>query len=471
MLTRSIRRNLETTGAAGIALLVLFLGVVTNRYRFDAFPFRPHPEHFALLIALGILGVLWLQKRASISFQQSDILLAAYLLAALISSLVYPPEPRASVQYWARMVLSVAVYFVARGLVRGNLQISAFHLALKALLLVGVLEAGFGILSWFLYPLGVNLGVDEYPLGIRGPGGIVCNFSLTMYGTLWEPNVLGSTLMLVILIGATLFVSNEFVAWRRWLGAALCIMLVALAINSSRAAFATLAFGIVLVLVFVQGMALREKLKWAAAGAVLLLAVNIASQELPRVLMQLPTAPGLAMRAPCAAWIAAGMPRVVPDDPESKPTGPESGSNVLNRVLEGQTISARVVSYQHAWADFLARPLLGNGANAFAQKYTTTAHTPGWISNLTLMSLHDTGLVGTVILLSWLAWFAWRTSHAWRYSPASPLRTMVLALGVGLVCLFLAYQATTMLWFGLIWYLLAVMEVGTDVLESEALSI
>jgi len=79
----------------------------------------------------------------------------------------------------------------------------------------------------------------------------------------------GSTLMLVILIGATLFVSNEFAVWQKWLGAALGIMLIALAFNASRAAFATLAFGIVLIVAFVRGMNLREKIKWAGAGAVL----------------------------------------------------------------------------------------------------------------------------------------------------------------------------------------------------------
>lgn len=473
MLISSIRRDIETTGAAGIALLVLFLGIVTNRYRFEAIPFRPHPEHIVILVALGICGWLLIQKRVSIAWQKSDLLLAAYLGIALVSSVLYPPEPRESIQYWARMLLAVAVYFVARWLVRGKTQIAAFRLALKATLVFGVLEAGFGIVSWFLYPLGINLGVDEYPLGIRGPGGVVCNFSLTMYGTLWEPNVFGSTLMLVILIAAALFISNAFIAWRKWLGAALGVMLIALAFNASRAAFATLAFGVVLVLVLVRGMELREKMKWAVAGVVLLLVVNVTSQELPRVLMQLPTAPGLVARAPCAAWIAAGMPRVVPDDPEYNPTGPESGSNVLNRILEGQTLSARMISYQHAWADFLARPLLGNGANAFAQKYTTTAHTPGWISNLFLMSLHDTGVVGTLILVGWLVWYGAGIFVSLLRAHPGALRTMVLAGAIGVFCLFVAYQATTMLWFGFVWWYLAVLEGGANglrdrVTESQA---
>jgi O-antigen ligase len=208
----------------------------------------------------------------------------------------------------------------------------------------------------------------------------------------------------------------------------------------------------------------------------LVLAINIPTQQVSDALMQLPSAPGLARRAPCAAWIAAGMPRgVQPGDPEYDPaTGPDSDLGAVNRLLEGQTLASRWVSYRQAWDDFSVRPFLGNGPNSFGQKYTTTAHTPGWISNLVLMSLHDTGIIGTLILFVWIAWIALRTLRALRAPPLerangdrAALRTMVLGLGIGLLCLFVAYQVTTMLWFGLVWFLLAVLEAGTTALYDE----
>lgn len=468
----SFRRDWVLTGAAGTALLVLFLGVLTNRYRLETLFLRPHPEHFALVIAIGALVWLVIQKRTRIRFQLADLLLGAYLGIALVSALLFPLEPRASVQYWARMFLSILVYFVARWLMSGA-PIPAFRLILKALFGFGVLEALFGIVSWFLYPSGINLGVDEYPLGIRGPGGILCNFSLTMYGTLWEPNVFGSTLMLVVLSGATLFVSTEFASWRKYLGIALVIMLVAMGLNASRGALLSLLLGMGLVVLIAGGMSLWGRLKWAGAALVLVLVVNISAQQLSNVLMQLPSAPGFATRAPCAEWIAAGMPRgVQPGDPELDPdTGPDSDLGAINRMLEAQTLQSRWVSYRRAWNDFLARPILGNGPNSFGQKYTTTAHTPGWISNLVLMSLHDTGVIGTLILLAWFAVLAWRVLAVLRRRPPAEtdgqraaLYTMTLALGIGLLCLFAAYQVTTMLWFGLMWYLMAVLQVGASAL-------
>ncbi|MBI4672041.1 MAG: hypothetical protein HY741_10305 [Chloroflexi bacterium] len=43
---------------------------------------------------------------------------------------------------------------------------------------------------------------------------------------------------------------------------------------------------------------------------------------------------------------------------------------------------------------WMHNPLLGNGANVFAQKYIAHAGQPDWISNFFLMTLHDTGVIG-----------------------------------------------------------------------------
>jgi len=467
----SLRRDLQTTGAAGSALLLLFVSVILNRYRVEFVPLRPQLEHFATLIAFGILAWLLYQKRAQITFQWSDLALVAYLGVALVSSLLFPTDPLDSVQYWGRMVAAVIVYFLTRWLIRATNPAMVLRFASKLLLFFGVAEALFGILAWFLYPLGINLGVDQYPIGVRGPGGVVCNFSLTMYGTLWEPNVFGSSLAAIILIAATLFVSKEFAAWRKRLGIAIVIMLVALALNASRASIGALAVGVLVILFFVGSMSFMEKLKWSIAAALILVLVSIPSLELSNDLMQLPTAPGLADRAVCAQWIADGMPHVLtPGDTAISPaTGPESGPTSIRRLFEEQTLTSRMVTYRAAWEEIVQRPLLGNGANSFGQHHTNTAHLPDWISNVFLMALHDTGIIGLTILVAWLAWFAWTIFAAWRSAPPSALRRLVLALGIGLICLFLTYQLTTMLWFGFVWWYFAVLQAGAEQLPRDPL--
>ena len=163
------------------------------------------------------------------------------------------------------------------------------------------------------------------------------------------------------------------------------------------------------------------------------------------------------------------MPRgIAQGDPEVDPsTGPDSGSNAVNRFFEGQTLTSRWVTYQRAGEEFLQRPLFGNGANSFGQTFTTTADTPGWISNVLLMALHDTGIVGLTLLLAWLGLVRMGGFHRVVPRGESSLRTLVLAVGIGLLCLFVTYQVTTMLWFGFIWWYFAMLGVGAAELQTE----
>src|SRR5690242_10642808 len=112
-----VQRDLKTTGAAGVALLALFLGVMLNRYRIEGLPLRPQPEHVALGIGLVFLAWLFLTKRARFPLHWTDGLLVLYLALALLSSALFPADAAASVQYWTRMSSSVAVFFFARWLI------------------------------------------------------------------------------------------------------------------------------------------------------------------------------------------------------------------------------------------------------------------------------------------------------------------------------------------------------------------
>lgn len=114
-ISSGLRREVSTLGAAGIALLLLFLGVMTNRYRFEGLPLRPHTEHFALGVAFLVLAFLFFTKRIRFRLQWSDALLALYLGLALLASVLYPADRLDSVQYWARMITAAAVYFLRAG--------------------------------------------------------------------------------------------------------------------------------------------------------------------------------------------------------------------------------------------------------------------------------------------------------------------------------------------------------------------
>jgi O-antigen ligase len=130
------------------------------------------------------------------------------------------------------------------------------------------------------------------------------------------------------------------------------------------------------------------------------------------------------------------------------------------RVLTSRSIFFRLDTYERAWNDFLAHPLLGNGVNVFAQNYTSPSGTRDWISNFLLMALHDTGMIGLVILLAWLGWLARETYLAIKISRGAA-RTMLLALSIAYLALMLTYQATTVFWLGFNWVYLGLLRAGT----------
>src|SRR5581483_4834293 len=124
-------------------------------------------------------------------------------------------------------------------------------------------------------------------------------------------------------------------------------------------------------------------------------------------------------------------------------------------------------AYARAWNDFLAHPLLGNGVNVFAQKYTSPAGARDWISNLVLMALHDTGIVGTLLLGAWLMGLGAAVWHALRVGRGMP-RTFLLALSIAYVALLFCYQATSVFWLGWNWVYLGLLAGGTLVVTQWA---
>lgn len=498
--------------ATEIAIVFMFVAVVVSRFSLELSSLSIRPEHIALGL-VAVLLLLWVVRgRAKLVFSRADWLLVAYLAVTLYSSLVNPPEPRESLKFLGLMVLAIGFYFLLRALLNGD---KTFRFAVKALLVVGVAEAIYSLLAWLIYPLGVDLGADVYALGPRGPGGVLCLFSITMHGTDYEPNILGSFLMAVGLVLATMFLSPRLRARRSLIAIGLVIILTALAVNTSRAALVGFAVGLALLFIVSDERNWATKLKWGALAMVFMGVVIVGSFELSHVLMRLPTAPGGAARAACDQYIATGIvnpastgaPNIVPASQSTLATAtaraqsqaltrvavrsqtppavalsgaasrtparaatpaPTVIAQPLDRLLQGQTVNYRLSTYFRALNDWAASPWFGNGANAFAQKYVTSSFTPGWISNMTLMALHDSGIVGFALLLAWLVWFVWDLVRGLRNSRRGVTYVLMLGLTIGFVGLFVAYQFTTALWLGFTWLYLGLLKSGTDLLEKGA---
>lgn len=391
------------------ALPLLILATALDRYRFDVASAGLRIEHF---VFVGVVLAWTLRTRPTwrnFHFSRADGLLVVYLGLALISSLLFAPALRESFKFFGLMVFGVVLYWVVCALAS---TLDAFKRGVWWLVLIGVAASAVGLVAWVAYPLGVNLGVQIYSLE---------KFTThSPYGTLFDSNTLGMYAMAATLVQVTLLLDTQFAKWRGWLGAGTVLTLITVALSLTRAAWLGLVFGLFLVLV------LSPRRRWA-------IAIGVAAVVLVVVALM-------------ANSVLAG--------------GSEALTNFsLARILTSKSIIFRLDAYQRAWGDFLARPLLGNGVNVFAQKYTSPSGTRDWISNFFLMTLHDTGIVGSVFLLAWLGWLAYETYRALKQAQGV-MRTMLLGLTIAYLALFVTYQATTVFWLGFNWIYLGLIRAG-----------
>ncbi len=392
------------------ALPLLIIATALDRYRFDFGGAGLRIEHF---VAVGVALAWGLKARPSWKsshFSRADILLVAYLVLALVSSLLFAPILRESLKFFGLMVFGVVLYWLVRAL--GGAATSALTRGVFMLIMVGVGASLFGIVAWIAYPFGVNLGVQIYALD---------NFTThSPFGTLFDSNTLGMYAMAATLVQVTLLLDSQFSKWRALLITGTLITLIAVALSLTRVAWIGLVFGLFLVVL------LSRRRRWAIAigGAAVVLVL-------------------LALIANSA--LAGG--------------GGALAEFSLARIMTFRSIFFRLDAYTRAWNDFLASPFLGNGVNVFAQNYLSPSGTRDWISNFFLMTLHDTGIVGLIILLAWLGWLAYETWRALK-SSRGVTRTMLLALSIAYLALFVTYQATTVFWLGFNWVYLGMIASG-----------
>lgn len=392
-----------------IALTLLILATALDRYRFDVFGAGLRVEHFMFFGA----AAAWLYRarpaRADWYFTRADLLLVGYLLLALVSSLLFAPQLRESLKFLGLMGFGVILYWVVRALAANARELSR---GVATLVVVGVTASLVGIAAWLAFPLGINLGVQTYALE---------NFvTFSPFGTLFDSNTFGMYAMAATLLQVILVLQARGRP-RIALAVGIAITLTAVALSLTRTAWIGLVVGLGLVLL------VSPRRRWA-------LAIGAGAAAL--VIVALVVSSVLAGGENALAQFSAA------------------------RVLTSRSIVFRLDAYLRAWNDFLASPWLGNGVNVFAQKYTSPAGARDWISNFFLMTLHDTGIIGLMLLLAWLGWLAVEVGRAYR-TQREPTRTLLLGLSIAYVALLVTYQATTVFWLGWNWIYLGLLRACT----------
>jgi O-antigen ligase len=417
-----------------VALVLLLIGVSLEQPAFEVAGLTIKPELIALIIVWAFFGWRLIQLRSSSSGASSSGALSIgrlgggrlllwtipYLVALLAASILNAPDTAAGLRHTLLVALVASAAWLVLGLVDTPVRLA---LAVRSLVGLTLAEAAltFVVLAfaWSWVPPGAQLGAG----GIAVPN-----------GTLWEPNLLGSYLAAgAVLALATLLVTASR-QWATGLACGFALILAALGLSLARGAWLGFAAGVLVL----------------GVGQVALRARGVQPPGATRPYYARNILLALLAAALAGLFLAGIAPVVFPG------TAAGFSSRVNLSTYNPQTdpsVRSRADALQQAYPRILAHPILGNGAGSFGASYEDARGNSGWIANLELHILYDSGLIGLGCWLVGLGGLIWSVGRRLRRAAGTPpaLQQMTLALLAALASLLVAFQATEGSWLAFPW--------------------
>ena len=455
-LTSRSRRPL-VSALLNLVPLLLLVGAVSA----DRFGIRWHGVNLRLELIAAVVLAVWAVatwRIAPVHIGVVEWCLVAWLGVGVLSSLIFSPAPRESLRLTLVLLGMVALYGLAVVFIR-----SASDLARAALVWVGVgtLAAAIGIVEAILYAL-----FDSHA-GIAFDGTVVGNlveFAPRVTSTMWEPNIFASYLLTV---WALAFALSRLPAARtpvrKWaLRSAMGIIVTGIVISTTRVVWVIAPLLMLSMMAFAlqRGLLSQRRLlsdffnpnlAGIAAGLALATAMSVVACPVAT------PAAGSLPTAPTSSSAPSSGPPPAAVNPFQGPGCFKSGSVFMQhargffRASSTSSFTGRLAVAKQAIRGWLQRPIFGNGTNSYL--YIFGAAAGGWIGNIELHALFDTGIVGFLLLLIALiaagrpairalrtASVAWDTRHY-----------VLFGLMAAAVALIVTYQFTDGSWLGFTW--------------------
>ena len=412
------------------ALLGLLVAASIPRWFFQVSSWNAKPEH---LVVAACGGVLFFRIFAKLHIWQRleklDVLLLAFLAANYFSSYAFSPNPASTLRWSLLQMLAASPYFLIRQLVTTKAQ---FDRVMGWWLWVGALEASFGILCYLSHLFfGTDVGVTLF---------FYLGFIPGTYGSLWEPNIFGSYCTCFAVMFLFYYLAGE--RKNAWYMGGVALSTVGLLLSLARQAWVCLIFvGGAVVLYSLRGTkagnvkeAHTNKIQWkrlAFIGTGILIALVIA----------------LAAMRDLSGRLATLSVSEAADDP---------------------TVVRRAGLIALAIDDIQRHPLVGLGTSSFQLLYLGDDDSyqgvgQAWLGSLFFRVVHDTGVVGMVLL----GWFILNLARrAWRILLLrKSTYTGVGALLAGAVVMVIAYQLTDASTLAFTWIQLGLLATGVRIAE------
>ncbi len=408
---------------SGVALLIV--AALVTRYRIDIGPVTVRPEHIAAVLVAGIGFLQVGLERRTIRMPVAVWFAVGWWGMNLLSGLLFNPDRMMGLQNALRIALLPLTFFLVLNLIPNQ---RGWRHAVSFFLIAGVIEAAFGILARAVYPFGVNLGVQ-----------VAWNFTEPVpYGTFEEGNLFGShTASWAIALLMIIFTAERVGdARKRQLirFGGLIILMIAVLLSMSRAAWIMFLVGATAVLIF------EKDSIWSQVNRFLLAAI-----ALPLLIF----------------FILSITPYLPPSWPFVNRL-----QSFLNLGYD-PTFSARLSDWSLALQDWRERPWTGWGPGSFYAIHGLLRARPAWISNLTVRLLQETGVIGLTLFAGFFVTLILPGIKAARQQQDLMTRGILLALIISYMMLVgLAYQSTDGIWLTASWVHAGLIAAGVHVLST-----
>lgn len=400
------------------AIYALLLASLCTAVSLELGQFTVRPDQAVAITVLPSVFLLLGSGKRDFIRTELDALIILYLFCNVFSSLVNSPDPAMSFQKCALLAVTFLGYFLTTQLIRTR---RILNRVLFLLLVVGSIEAIYGIVSVLLFTKGVNAGGAHAPFG-----------DLYARGTFLEGNIFGSFQMMMALILISFLFSKEFASRRGLICVALAVVMIALMMSFTRAAWVSFVFGFLVYLLVFQKEKIRRQIR-----------------RLPVFLLG------------CLLVLSLAYGYSV-----TRRTNPQNLFDVyLARLVKVTDYKSRTASNRlRVWAGAVQywklNPILGNGTDTIKVLARGTLMPKfgedHWIPNSMLLALHDTGLIGLVVFLSIQIAFLSTVRRALRQNIRPFYRAILRGFFVAFLAIQFAYLITNGFWLLFIWVFMGI---------------
>ncbi len=370
-------------------------------------------EQLVFLIVILGLALRFLPKRnvslRSIKIDQVGALVVFWVLANILSSLLYSPDKVASLKICLWLGFSVGIYLLTKNIVGEKLSIQK---AVKAILIVGVLEAIYGLAVYSSFLLGKDIGGVQIDPVVFIP---------KVYGTIWEANIFGAFLVSIALIIFNLLLSKEYTKFKVWLWGGFFLSFLGVIASFTRSAWMILvAFLFISLLISIKFFLKRPSLLVSLVIFISIFAIFLNTSFL-------------------GASIIEDLGRTYFSD--------------------YSTVTFRLIRINLALNEWKTSPLLGLGTNSFGQRYydPSQKNAPDYLGTLFGQNLYDTGIVGLGLILALIFLQVKKGVKFLKLSSDPKYKVLMKGLLIGFLALIVMYQSTSAFWFGFNWIYLGLM--------------